>query len=114
MGERLQFEVDVPVGLREQAFPPMMVITLVENAIKHGIQRSPKGGTIVVTAHRSGERLTVEVVDSGVGFSGSSGKGIGLANIRARLSALFGDRAELSLCANEPSGVVAAIAIPVR
>jgi two-component sensor histidine kinase len=114
MGERLQFEVDVPLALREQTFPPMMVITLVENAIKHGIQRSPRGGTVVVTAHRSGDRLTVEVVDSGVGFRGSSGKGIGLANIRARLSALFGDRAELSLCANEPSGVVAAIAIPVR
>jgi sensor histidine kinase YesM len=114
MGERLQFEIDVAAALREQAFPSMMVITLVENAVKHGIQRSPKGGTVVVRARRSGDRLMVAVVDTGVGFSGSSGKGIGLANIRARLSALFGDRAELSLCANEPSGVVASIAIPVR
>jgi LytS/YehU family sensor histidine kinase len=113
MGERLQFEVDVPVGLRDHTFPPMMVITLVENAIKHGIHRSPSGGAIVVKARRNGERLTVEVADTGVGFRGNSGKGVGLANIRGRLSALFGDRAELSLCANEPSGVVAAIAIPV-
>jgi sensor histidine kinase YesM len=114
MGERLQFDVDVAAGLRDLPFPPMMVITLVENAIKHGIDRSPSGGTIVVRAHRNGERLTVEVADTGVGFRGNSGKGVGLANIRARLHALFGGRAELSLCANEPSGVVAAIAIPVR
>jgi hypothetical protein len=114
MGERLQFDVDVAAGLRDHPFPPMMVITLVENAIKHGIDRSPSGGTIVVRAHRNGERLTVEVADTGVGFRGNSGKGVGLANIRARLHVLFGGRAELSLCANEPSGVVAAIAIPVQ
>jgi LytS/YehU family sensor histidine kinase len=112
MGERLHFEIDVPDALRERAFPPMMIITLVENAIKHGIHTSPSGGAVVVRARRNGERLTVEVADTGVGFRGSSGKGIGLANIRGRLSALFGDRAELSLCANEPSGVVAAIAVP--
>jgi signal transduction histidine kinase len=114
MGERLHFAIDVPSGLRDYLFPAMMVITLVENAIKHGIHNSPSGGSIVVKAYRNGARLTVEVADTGVGFRGNSGKGVGLANIRARLSALFGDRAELSLCANEPSGVVAAITIPVR
>ena len=114
MGERLQFKVDVPAELRDQTFPPMMVITLVENAIKHGIHRSPSGGVVVLRAHGRGARLTVEVADTGVGFRGNSGKGVGLANIRARLSAFFGDQAELSLCANEPSGVVAAITIPVR
>ena len=114
MGERLHFAIDVPAELREHTFPPMMVITLVENAIKHGVHKSPSGGAITVRARRSGERLTVEVADTGVGFRGSSGKGVGLANIRARLSALFGDQAELSLRANEPSGVVAAIAVPIR
>ena len=112
MGERLHFAIDVPPELCEHAFPPMMVITLVENAIKHGIHRSPSGGGVIVRARRNGESLTVEVADTGVGFRGSSGKGVGLANIRARLSALFGDRAELSLCATEPSGVVAAIDVP--
>jgi sensor histidine kinase YesM len=112
MGERLHFTIDVPAELCEHAFPPMMVITLVENAIKHGIHNSPSGGTIAVRAHCRGQRLTVEVADTGVGFRGSSGKGVGLANIRARLGALFGDRAELSLRANEPSGVVAAIDVP--
>jgi sensor histidine kinase YesM len=114
MGERLQFEVDIPAELREHTFPSMMLITLVENAIKHGIHCSQSGGAVILRAHRNGDRLTVEVADTGVGFRGNSGKGVGLANIRARLIALFGDRGELSLCANEPSGVVAAIAIPVR
>ena len=114
MGERLQVVVDVPPTLREHTFPPMMVITLVENAVKHGIHKSPGGGAIVVRARSNGKRLIVEVADTGVGFRGTSGKGVGLANIRARLSAVFGDRAELSLCANEPSGVVAAIAVPIQ
>jgi hypothetical protein len=112
MGERLHFAIDVPEELREHAFPPMMVITLVENAIKHGIHKSASGGAIAVRARRRGQRLNVEVTDTGVGFRGNSGKGVGLANIRARLSALFGERGELSLCANEPSGVVAAIDVP--
>jgi len=114
MGDRLSFSVDVPAELRDRAFPPMMVVTLVENAVKHGIHRSPSGGAIVVRARANGPRLTVEVADTGVGFTRSSGKGVGLANIRARLSALFGDHAELSLRANEPSGIVAAISLPMR
>jgi signal transduction histidine kinase len=114
MGERLRFVVDVPLTLREHTFPAMMVITLVENAIKHGIHKSPGGGDVVVRARLNGKHLIVEVADTGVGFRASSGKGVGLANIRARLNAVFGDRAELSLCANEPSGVVAAIAVPLQ
>jgi sensor histidine kinase YesM len=112
MGERLHFAIDVPTELRDHEFPPMMVITLVENAIKHGIHNLPGGGAIAVRARRRGQRLTVEVADTGGGFRGNSGKGVGLANIRARLSALFGEGGELSLCANEPSGVVAAIDVP--
>src|SRR5262249_35461127 len=61
MGERLLFSLDIPPKLHEHAFPPMMVITLVENAIKHGIHASPSGGEIVVRARLDSERLTVEV-----------------------------------------------------
>jgi signal transduction histidine kinase len=113
MGERLKFKLEVPQDLRDRPFPPMMLITLVENAVKHGIHRSPTGGSIAVRARRDGERLCVEVADTGAGFQSHSGKGIGLANIRARLHALFGDRAHLSLGANAPSGVVASIMVPI-
>jgi LytS/YehU family sensor histidine kinase len=114
MGDRLAFSIDISPDLRAHAFPSMMLITLVENAIKHGIHHSPLGGAIAVRARRDGERLVVEVADTGVGFKSGSGKGIGLANIRARLAAQFGDRGELSLRNNEPCGIVAAIAIPTR
>jgi signal transduction histidine kinase len=112
MGARLRFAVDVPADLADHAFPPMMLITLVENAVKHGIHPSPDGGTVRVQARGHGARLIVEVADTGAGFTGSFGKGVGLANIRARLTALFGEAAELSLHGNEPSGVVASIAVP--
>ena len=114
MGDRLHFNFEIPIELSNHGFPPMMVITLVENAVKHGIQNSPAGGDVAVRARRDDKRLIVEVADTGVGFRGTSGKGVGLANIRARLNAVFGDRAELSLWANEPSGVVAAIAVPIQ
>jgi two-component sensor histidine kinase len=112
MGERLGVTINLPAELRERSFPPMMLITLVENAIKHGIHPSTHGGVVSVSARDNEGRLTVEVADTGVGFQGKSGKGVGLSNIRARLSILFGQRAELILAANEPSGVVATIAIP--
>jgi signal transduction histidine kinase len=114
MGERLTFTVDVPQDLRERPFPPMMLMTLVENAVKHGIHPSPGGGNITVRVRRDGDNLCVEVGDTGAGFQSHSGKGIGLANIRARLQALFGSRAHLSLSANTPSGLVAAIVVPIH
>jgi LytS/YehU family sensor histidine kinase len=114
LGERLRCTIDVPEHLADHPFPPMMVITLVENAIKHGIDRSPSGGVVSIRARRNGDRLTIEVADTGAGFRGGFGNGIGLANTRARLSALFGDEAGLALSANEPSGVVASIDIPFR
>lgn len=113
MGERLQYSLDVPDEGRALPFPSMMLITLVENAIKHGIGPAPEGGTIAVRAVLVRRQLQVEVADTGVGFRSSSGTGIGLANIRARLGALFGSAAELVLESNEPRGVIARIVAPM-
>jgi hypothetical protein len=90
MDGRLALRLDVSADLRGEPFPALTIATLVENAVKHGIAPAPGGGTISVTARRQGRMLQVEVADTGVGFSGTSGSGIGLANIRARLSALYG------------------------
>jgi LytS/YehU family sensor histidine kinase len=109
MGKRLRHSVEAPADVRAIAFPSMMLITLVENAIKHGLASKPEGGSIAVRAHLAGRRLVVEVRDTGVGFQASSGSGIGLANTRARLLAIFGRSAELLLEPNEPAGVVARI-----
>jgi len=112
MGSRLNVNVAVPAELRAHAFPPMMLMTLVENAIKHGIDPLQGGGEIRVTAALgAGGELDVRVADTGQGLSHTSGTGIGLQNIRERLQALFGKRAKLVLEENKPRGVVAHIRI---
>src|SRR5207253_7221971 len=113
MGDRLRYSMQVPSEARVVPFPPMMLITLVENAIKHGIAPSTEGGAIDVRVGIEGRSLEVEVADTGVGFRASGGSGIGLANIRARLAAIFGAGARLELLANEPCGVIARIVAPL-
>jgi sensor histidine kinase YesM len=116
MGERLAFEFDVSESLRPLPVPPMMLLTLAENAIKHGLSPLPEGGSIRVAAAMDGERLILEVADTGRGFESSSdtGTGTGLANVRARLAALYGGDATLSLRPNYPHGVVVRFAVPPR
>ena len=114
MGERLRTSIDVPPALRAARVPPMMLATLGENAIKHGIAPLAEGGAIDVRARAAGGTLTLTVADNGRGFLGDSGSGVGLANIRARLAALYGDDAALRLEANAPRGVVATVSLPLR
>src|SRR6266568_1386536 len=107
MGQRLAFSIDIPVGLLAHPVPPMMLLTLAENAIKHGLNPSPDGGLIRIVSRADDDRLILSVADTGVGFRPGSGAGTGLANIRARLAAQFGDRASLSLENNDLGGVTA-------
>ena len=118
MGARLQFAIDSPDALGDVQIPTMALITLVENAIKHGLEQKPGGGMINVTVVKDAtdtRNLRCEVADTGGGFSTvASGTGIGLANIRERLNTLYGKRAHLSLEANQPSGVKAVLIIPME
>jgi signal transduction histidine kinase len=113
MGARLAFDIDIPASLLSHPVPPMMLLTLVENAVKHGLNPSLGGGLVRVAAHTEGERLILSVADTGVGFAAGSGGGTGLANIRARLAAQFGDRADLGLANNELGGVTATLTLPM-
>ncbi|HEX6138191.1 MAG TPA: histidine kinase [Casimicrobiaceae bacterium] len=112
MGRRLAFEVNVPVAMRDAPMPPLMLLTLVENAVKHGLSPLPEGGRIAILAARRGAHFEVAVSDTGRGFTESSGAGTGLANIRARLAVLFGARATLSIAQNAPRGITATLAWP--
>jgi hypothetical protein len=112
MGRRLAFEIDVPAELMEMSFPPLMLPSLVENAIKHGLEPQREGGMVRIGASLQGGKLRMVVSDTGRGFSDTPGAGVGLANIRERLAALHGDAARLKLEANVPHGVVAAIELP--
>jgi hypothetical protein len=112
MGKRLAFEIAVPAELMDAPFPPLMLPSLVENAIKHGLEPQREGGMVTITAHAEGERLRLVVADTGRGFADTLGSGVGLTNIRERLAALYGDAASLMLVANTPHGVVATIEVP--
>ena len=90
MRERLDFSIAHDPALANARVPPMVLPTLVENAIKHGLSPLPEGGRIDINARREGDDLLVEVRDNGAGFTGSTGAGVGLANTRSRLSALYG------------------------
>lgn len=113
MGGRLAFSIEVAETLRHACFPPLMLLTLVENAIKHGLAPLPEGGDIRVSAVDSGGVMEVRVADSGRGFMQSSGGGTGLANVRARLTAMYGDAGRLTLTRNKPRGLVATVVVPV-
>jgi sensor histidine kinase YesM len=116
MGERLRYRIRADEDALAVPFPPLIMATLVENAIKHGLEPKPGGGFIDIAARCQDRRLVVEVCDDGVGFppDAQGGHGVGLANTRARLAALYGDRASLEIAANLPSGVVVTVTIPLE
>jgi len=113
MGERLQFSISAQPGLLDSPMPPMVLPTLVENAIKHGLGPLPEGGRIDIRARRAGGDLEIEVRDTGAGFTAAKGSGVGLANTRSRLSGLYGARASLQLASGAPRGVVATLRLPL-
>jgi sensor histidine kinase YesM len=112
MGRRLAYAIDVPRDLRDARLPSLMVLTLVENAVKHGLTPRPDGGRIDIRAALVGDRLRIDVADTGGGFAKSQGGGTGLANIRARLASTYGSAAGLSLALNQPTGVIATLELP--
>jgi hypothetical protein len=114
MEERLTIDVQMPDGLLSAAFPPMMIQTLVENAIKHGLEPKAEGGKLRVAAEIVHGKLQVTVADTGLGFgkAATAGTGVGLANIRERLQLLYGNKASLTVAENQPSGTVVTVTVP--
>ncbi|MEO5771080.1 MAG: histidine kinase [Burkholderiaceae bacterium] len=114
MEERLTTRIDVPDGLLSAEFPSMMIQSLVENAIKHGLEPKPEGGELAIKAEIVHGKLAVTVADTGLGFgkAATAGTGVGLANIRERLALLYGNAATLSVSENRPSGTLVKITVP--
>jgi signal transduction histidine kinase len=121
MGSRLSYSLRLPDALREVQIPPMLLQPLVENAIKHGIEPKIEGGRIEVLASAEEQKLRLSVTDTGLGLESPentdaprhNGTNVGLANVRERLQALYGERASFSLTPNEPTGVIAQLIIPL-
>src|SRR5437660_3769346 len=116
MEERLQAQVNVSEGLYSADFPPMMLQSLVENAIKHGLEPKADGGSLNVSAEVAHGKLQVSVADTGVGFAraATAGTGTGLTNIRERLKLIYDDAAELRITPNAPTGTRVTIVVPYK
>ena len=95
MQERLSYDIEIEEGLSDAQFPSMMIQTLVENAIKHGLEPKIEGGSIRIAARRQMDELWVEVSDNGLGLDLHIAEGMGLTNIRQRLQILYGSKARL-------------------
>jgi signal transduction histidine kinase len=114
MGARLTYRIDIPADLATLPLPPMLLQPLVENAIKHGIEPATRGGEVVVSARRDGDRIVLAVADDGVGISDvrpQGSTGLGLPNMRERLATLYGTRAAMTVQDRRP-GTTVSITLP--
>ncbi|MBV6322043.1 sensor histidine kinase [Duganella violaceipulchra] len=118
MGERLRYRIEVPDALRQFAIAPMLLQPLVENAIAHGLEPKVEGGEIVVSARADGERVYLQISDTGVGLgstmSAKPGGGVGLSNLRERLRSLYGGAAKVELLENQPCGMTVRLMLPLN
>ena len=115
MPDRLDYAMNVDPACLKVRCPPTTLLTLVENAVRHGIDPSEEGGRIEVDIARAGDRCVIRVADTGHGLHESAnGLGTGLITLRERLQLIFGDGARLRLTVNEPAGAIAEIDMPAR
>ena len=118
LGDRLSVSIDVPPGLERAVVPNLILQPIVENALKHSITVRPEGGAVRISAQRRGEVLRLEVEDDGeglpVGFTIDGAAGVGLRNLRDRLTAFFGAAGRLELQNGVDSGLVVVVEIPFR
>ncbi|MFN9744402.1 MAG: sensor histidine kinase [Betaproteobacteria bacterium] len=123
MAGRLRYTIDVPLSLREVAVPPLVLLTLVENAVKHGIAPQIEGGSVSLRAWPEGDCIVLTVEDDGAGLPGTAtapaavespagSGGTGLANVRARLALVYDEQADLQLTAAVPRGTCATLRLP--
>ena len=110
---RLRYAIEADAALRALPFPPMLLISLVENAIKHGIEPKCGPGMVTIMAARDEDMLTVRVIDDGIGLQPGIGGGLGLANVRAQLETRYGARADFQLISEPARGARAELRTPL-
>jgi two-component system LytT family sensor kinase len=112
-GDRLSISVEVDPLLLDLTVPLFLFQPLVENAVRHGIERRAGAGRIDIRARASEDQLEISVSDDGAGLSqGGIREGIGLSNIRLRLEQLYGARGSIALAGNPESGTEVTVRIP--
>jgi len=113
MGKRLNFKIEIAQSMNDIPFPPLLIQPLVENSVLHGLESEVEGGEISVTVSHDNNKLSISVADTGKGAASLGGDGIGLNNIRERLTALFQHNADIKTIANEPKGLIVTLTIPL-
>ena len=115
-GERLRYSVDVADDVADAEMPPLLLISLVENAVRHGVEPLPGTVTVALSAVRAGERLQLAVIDDGAGpgRDGPTGSGVGLRNVRDRLRALYGEAAAVTLTRGSDQRTRAELTLPLH
>lgn len=111
---RLRVERRIDEGVLDALVPDLVLQPIVENALEHGASRSSGEGVVEIAAEREGDRLILTVRDNGPGVNEAAAGGVGLANTRERLAALYGDAAALELTTSEQGGAVATLSLPFR
>jgi LytS/YehU family sensor histidine kinase len=111
--ERLRVEISIPEAALQVQLPPMMLQTLVENAVKHGISKSMKGGEIKISAILTKFHLHIEIVNSGRFEPKETEIGLGLENTRERLAILYEDKAAFSVENFNDTEVITKLDIPL-
>lgn len=118
MGERLRYRIELPEQLRQFRIAPMLLQPVVENAIAHGLEPKVEGGEIVIRAQVEGGRVSLSISDTGVGLNEAAprkpGGGVGLSNLRERLSSLYGGAAKVELLENQPCGMTVRLMLPLN
>ena len=112
LGNRLQFNLSLPPALADVRIPGMLVLTLVENAIKHGIEPALRGGVIDVVVTQQGVQCQIEVMDTGAGEFLPTIMGVGLSNLIERVQLAYGAAGSFTLQTREPSGMRATLRLP--
>lgn len=113
MGNRLSYHIDVQPELLSVPVPPLLIQPLVENAVEHGVDPKPEGGSITIRAVLSEGMLQLEVRDNGIGITSSSPVGVGMNNIRERLNLIYNGKASFQVLPNSPHGATIRLTIPM-
>jgi LytS/YehU family sensor histidine kinase len=120
MGGRLSFELRLPAELAQHPVPALLLQSLVENSIQHGLEPKVEGGSVIVSAQHDGADLVLEVADTGVGPDGapgapaSTGTGFGIAHVRERLATMYGAAARVDFSARPEGGARVTLRFPFQ
>ena len=110
--DRLRSQFDIPAALTNLRVPSLILQPLIENSLKHGVHPDGSPTHLHVAARKEGRRLVVEIRDNGPGMSNVSGTGIGIANVRERLAARFGEQAKLETISQPGEGFLVRLKFP--